>query len=95
MTGRGLVNPCPPVFGPEGRRWALGSRVHAHWFSGLRDGDGDMITTYVERTADGLVVGIRAGGPEAWIITLSFGPMWDSVLPREFTPSQISFLEAG
>ncbi len=107
MTGRGLVNPGPPVFGPEGRRWSLGSRVRAHWWSDkpmvshwwAAKPQGHSDGTYIERSSVGLVTGIRAGGPDAlpdaWVITISFGPLWDSMIPTEFTPSQISFLEAG
>lgn len=76
---------APPAFGPTTARWGLGSAVLARAWQ--RDENGDA----VERVEAGQVVGLRAGGPEGWIASVSFGVLLDLANggPRDFNPSQL------
>lgn len=75
---------APPWFGPEGGRWTLGSNVRAHTWT-LNPKTGEVC----EVSIDAVVAGIQKGGPEGWIVRVSFGPLLDAALRNELAPSQI------
>lgn len=45
-----------------------------------------------EREDEGTVARIHAGGPEGWLVSLTFGPLFDLLRPSEFNPSQLRAL---
>ena len=82
-----------PFFGEKGNRWSLGSNVIAFWWTTPSPEElGGMLLgpKLIEETSDACqVTGIRKGGPEGWLVTVTFGPLLDLTRTTEFNPSQI------
>lgn len=79
-----------PIFGPRDARWSIGSRVVARWWS---DPEGYPVSTRVEMHAEGVVSRLVATDSEGWLVTVWFGPMFDSINRTVFIPSQIEAVQ--
>ena len=77
----------PPIFGEEGARWSLGSRVVAAWW--VRETI-DGVELAHEHVAEGDVSALVLGEDDTWLVGLYFGPIPLRGRPAWFTPEQIT-----